>query len=114
MTSPIPGMELQFSSMAPEIRPRRTGSVTAIPSSPKCSQAGCCFISQPHAIAIHERVELYPMRIFLLRIDVQGEGLRCPLRANKRIFAAHEVAVAGPEQAVIVRVFEKRQNAYLQ
>ena len=45
-----------------------------------------------------------------LRIDLPRERPACPLRADERILAADEIEVAGPEQAIEIRLRDERVN----
>ena len=61
--------------------------------------------------AVEEGVELGAVRVVVLRVDLPDERRAGPERAHQRVFAAHEVEVAAPEQAVEVGLREPRQRA---
>ena len=65
--------------------------------------AGAC---QP----VEEGVQLGVVGVVVLRVDLPDEGRAGPERAHQRIFAAHEVEVAGPEQVVEVGLRQRRQR----
>ncbi len=49
-----------------------------------------------------------------LRVDLPHQGPCRPLGANKGILAAHEIAVAGPQQAVVAILLDERDDAHFQ
>ncbi len=89
---------------------RRDRSAQAVPGGEQAAHAR----RQPGRRLGQEQVEegldLRPMRAVLLHIGLPDEGRARPEGPDQRILAAHEVEVAGPEQAVEVDLRERRQR----
>ena len=69
---------------------------TRIPGMPK---PGKCLGSQRRQafdVQIEERIELDPVRVFFLLIDVPQQGAPRPLRPHERVFTAHCVEITAP------------------
>ncbi|MCY1424411.1 hypothetical protein D9M71_401550 [compost metagenome] len=59
-----------------------------------------------------ERFEFFPVGVLLLDIDMPEQRAPCPLRANERVFTAHGIEVAAPQQLIVVILTDKRQDLH--
>ena len=60
---------------------------------------------------VQKGVELVVVGQIVLRVDVPHKRLTGPEGAHQRVFAAHEVEVAGPEQVVKAVLADQGQGA---
>lgn len=73
-----------------------------IPAVPEPVQSLSGKWRKPVQIELQKCVELGQMGVVFLLIDVPEHRSRGPLGANERIFAAHHVEIAAPQQPIVV------------
>src|SRR5438132_14206822 len=83
--------------------PGESGSIglTAVESEPESVHGLRSLCIKSDFIAAKELLQLNAVCIVGLRVNVPDERPRGPLRSHERIFAAHDIDIAVPQQPVI-------------
>ena len=105
---PSLGMPRERCADRDEACPRRPNVPVAVPGPPEGRERRCRIGCERSAIAAQERVELQPVRVLRLRIDMPDEWSGRPLAAHERVLAANEVDLAAPQQPVVVVLGNER------